>query len=396
MLKNGLDTTKCLYHIRSVCVEVPQLTVVALACPPEGVALHVLVDLELGPGPETLVETEGTAILLEESVDTRQTAVPAVLEVLQSQASVLLLSFLTFLGVLYPDTLRVAELRLPRNDVAEDVGDEGLLVVRHTSAVMCDSGVGLLRPSLVASRDQDVRSGDHTKTTKLLGSVEHSRRETRRHFRVQTNLDTSLDLSLTLDDGVQQANSRDSSLTVVCEECNQGCIPLVGNLCEGGRTGRHQDLANAVVKLRDILLSHLQEGNRCALLGRVVNQRPYTILLGKFAALVADLRQNADLKSVHREEQVGVVATVDAGESVIPFYGSDRTWQTVLQIPEDSATEVDIVTHQPHAGVARPALLVLVANDVLKVGIGLFGQERWMRSRESSAGKRKKIQILSM
>jgi hypothetical protein len=71
VLENGLDTTKCLYHIRSVCVEIPQLTVVALACPPEGVALHVLIDLELGPGTETLVETEGTAVLLEESVDTR-------------------------------------------------------------------------------------------------------------------------------------------------------------------------------------------------------------------------------------------------------------------------------------------------------------------------------------
>jgi hypothetical protein len=30
-----------------------------LARPPEGVALHVLVDLELGPGAETLVEAQG-------------------------------------------------------------------------------------------------------------------------------------------------------------------------------------------------------------------------------------------------------------------------------------------------------------------------------------------------
>jgi hypothetical protein len=153
VLENGLDTTQRLNDVRAIRVQVPELTVVALACPPEGVALHVLVDLELGPGTETLVETESTAILLEESVDTRQTTVPAVLEVLQSQAAVLLLSFLTFLGVFNPNTLGVTELRLPRDDVAEDVGDEGLLVVRHTSAVMCDTGVGLFRPSLVAGRD---------------------------------------------------------------------------------------------------------------------------------------------------------------------------------------------------------------------------------------------------
>ena len=110
MLKNGLDTTKCLYHICSVCVEVPQLTVVALACPPEGVALHVLVDLELGPGSETLVEAKGAAILLEQSVDSGQAAVPAILEILQGESSVLLMRLLSLLRVLHPDTLRVDEL----------------------------------------------------------------------------------------------------------------------------------------------------------------------------------------------------------------------------------------------------------------------------------------------
>ena len=30
--------------------------------------------------------------------------------------------------------------------------------------------------------------------------------------------------------------------------------------------------------------------------------------------------------------------------------------------------------HQPHAGVARPALLVVVAHDVLVVGIRVLGQ----------------------
>lgn len=36
--------------------------------------------------------------------------------------------------------------------------------------------------------------------------------------------------------------------------------------------------------------------------------------------------------------------------------------------------QIDIMLHQPHAGVARPALLVVVAHDVLVVGIRVLGQ----------------------
>src|SRR5690242_7747413 len=154
----------------------------ALACPPEGVALHVLVDLEFSPGAEALVEAKCAAVLLEKGVNTRQTTVPAVFQVLKCQSAVLLLSFLTLLRVLHPDALRVAELRLPWNDVAEDVGNESLLIVRHTGAIMRDTGISLLGPSLVAGRNQNVRSRNHTKSTKFLRCVEHSRRETRWHL----------------------------------------------------------------------------------------------------------------------------------------------------------------------------------------------------------------------
>ena len=42
----------------------------SLARPPERGALHVLVNLELSSGSETLVKAEGASILLEESVNT--------------------------------------------------------------------------------------------------------------------------------------------------------------------------------------------------------------------------------------------------------------------------------------------------------------------------------------
>jgi hypothetical protein len=56
VLKDSLNTTKGLNNIGTVSVEIPQFTVVSLACPPEWIRLHVLVDLELGSGSETLVE----------------------------------------------------------------------------------------------------------------------------------------------------------------------------------------------------------------------------------------------------------------------------------------------------------------------------------------------------
>ena len=49
-------------------------------------------------------------------------------------------------------------------------------------------------------------------------------------------------------------------------------------------------------------------------------------------------------------------------------------WETIFDVPKDCPAQVDIVLHQPHPGVTRPALLVVVADDVLIVGIGMFGQ----------------------
>jgi hypothetical protein len=42
MLQNSFDTTQCLYHVRSVVVEVPQLSIVPLMRPPEWILLEDL------------------------------------------------------------------------------------------------------------------------------------------------------------------------------------------------------------------------------------------------------------------------------------------------------------------------------------------------------------------
>ena len=93
VLQNGLDTTQGLNHVGAVGIEIPQLAVVSLACPPERIALHELVEFELGPGAEPLIEAQSAAILLEQGIDAGQAAVPAVFQILQGESPVLLVCF---------------------------------------------------------------------------------------------------------------------------------------------------------------------------------------------------------------------------------------------------------------------------------------------------------------
>ena len=48
--------------------------------------------------------------------------------------------------------------------------------------------------------------------------------------------------------------------------------------------------------------------------------------------------------------------------------------QSIFDVPEDGSAQIDVVLHQPHPGVARPALLVVVADDVLVVRVRMFSQ----------------------
>ena len=43
--------------------------------------------------------------------------------------------------------------------------------------------------------------------------------------------------------------------------------------------------------------------------------------------------------------------------------------ESVLHVPEDCSTQVDIVLHEPHSSISGPALLVVVPHNVLVVGI---------------------------
>ena len=46
--------------------------------------------------------------------------------------------------------------------------------------------------------------------------------------------------------------------------------------------------------------------------------------------------------------------------------------ESVLHVPEDRSTQVDVVLHEPHSSISGPALLVVVPHNVLVVGIRML------------------------
>ena len=88
----------------------------------------------------------------------------------------------------------------------------------------------------------------------------------------------------------------------------------------------------------------------------------------------ATFSEDPALEAGHGEELVGVVLGVDGDEGVVPGDGGDGAGQPVLDVPEDGPAQVDVVLHEAHARVARPAPLVVVPHDVLVVRVGVLGQ----------------------
>ena len=163
-------------------------------------------------------------------------------------------------------------------------------------------------------------------------------------------------------------------LTIVGHETDEARVPLVDDTRKGGGARGHEHLTNAVLELFDRVIVDAQEGLCRALLGVLVLEIPDAVLVLELLVEHAHLGQDAHLEAAHGEEQIGVVAAVDRRERVLPLERRDRARQRVLELPEDGAAEVDVVLHEAHARVARPALFVVVADDVLVVGVGVLGE----------------------
>ena len=113
--------------------------------------------------------------------------------------------------------------------------------------------------------------------------------------------------------------------------------------------------------------------------------------MSEFLVRGPSLGEDAALKATHVEEEVGVVFGVDRDKGVLPLYGGDGPRQPVFDIPEHRSVcvcvcvgggdwrgagyrphlpaQVDVMFHQPHASISGPAFLVVVAHNVLVVGV---------------------------
>lgn len=111
-----------------------------------------------------------------------------------------------------------------------EIRDELVVLVRHARAEVRDADVGLLAPAEVALRDEHVAHAEHAEAAELLGSVEHGRREARRHLRVEADLDARLDLVLALHQQIQQLLRVHHRLAVVAHQADQRRVPLVHDL----------------------------------------------------------------------------------------------------------------------------------------------------------------------
>ena len=99
---------------------------------------------------------------------------------------------------------------------------------------------------------------------------------------------------------------------------------------------------------------------------------PNTVLLTKLLKSRAALREDSDLETTHVIKQIRIVFTVNRNEGVLPIKSGQTARQMIFYLPEASTTQVDIVFDQHHPCIAWPTLLIVVADDVLIVGIRIF------------------------
>lgn len=107
MFQNTFNTTKCLDHISTIMVQVPQLTIVTVMSPPERILFQNLILLEILTNSPTLIISQSQSILLEESIDTRNTVIPTFHQFINSQSSILGKSFLLLKSIFSPNSLGI-------------------------------------------------------------------------------------------------------------------------------------------------------------------------------------------------------------------------------------------------------------------------------------------------
>ena len=101
----------------------------------------------------------------------------------------------------------------------------------------------------------------------------------------------------------------------------------------------------------------------------LILQVPYTIPMSEFFKGCAALGQNAAFKATHVEQEIWIVFAVHRHKAFIPAERCDRSRQAVLNVPEHGPAKINIMLHEPHTSIPRPAFPVVVAYNVLIIWI---------------------------
>jgi hypothetical protein len=133
-------------------------------------------------------------------------------------------------------------------------------------------------------------------------------------------------------------------------------------------------LSDPILESFEGIIVHSNEGMSRDFLGDFVLQLPHSFPLGELFLESSDLGQQSHLETRHREEQVRIVFRVDRNVGILPVNGGDTSRQSVLYLPEDTSSQVDVVFHESHSAVLWPTFPVVVAHNVLIVGVRVLGQ----------------------
>lgn len=97
------------------------------------------------------------SVLLEQRIDSRNTPVPTVLQILQCESPVLRIGLLSLQSILSPHTLRVNELRLPWLNVSVQVGNQLIFIMTHARTEVGNTNVSLFGPPQIRLRAGSVK-----------------------------------------------------------------------------------------------------------------------------------------------------------------------------------------------------------------------------------------------
>ena len=165
-----------------------------------------------------------------------------------------------------------------------------------------------------------------------------------------------------------------SCLTEICHQTYQSSIPLICNLSKGSASTGHEYLSNSILKLFETLFIDFNECLSSNLLGIFILKSPSTIFLWEFLLDSPDFGKDANFKSIHIEKQIRVVLRVNWDKTIFPFNGGKWTREPILDFPENGSSQIDIVLHESHTTIARPALFVIIANDILVIRVWIFSK----------------------